>query len=146
MNVFNHKHICLVLLGLSISLLGGCRSPQSSESQSSLADDRQIVASQSEHLQKVEVTGKVRVYRLLREDDEGARHEKFLVLLSNGTTVMIAHSIDEAPPVPVHPGDDVTIHGEYIWNQKGGVIHWTHHSDSPRHEGGWIEFQGQRYQ
>ena len=51
-----------------------------------------------------------------------------------------------APTVPIQAGNVVRIHGEYIWNRLGGLIHWTHHSDSPKHESGWIEFNGQRYQ
>jgi len=74
-------------------------------------------------------------------------HQKFLVLLSNGTTVLVAHNLKMAQAVPVHLGDLVTIHGEYIWNPKGGLIHWTHHCDLPyRHQGGWIELDGIRYQ
>jgi hypothetical protein len=48
--------------------------------------------------------------------------------------------------VPAQAGDIVTVHGEFIWNQRGGVLHWTHHSDTPRHESGYIDFAGNRYQ
>jgi hypothetical protein len=37
------------------------------------------------------------------------------------------------------------MHGEYIWNKKGGVLHYTHHSTT-RHESGWIQLNGQVYQ
>lgn len=106
----------------------------------------EVLAAQNNRAVKVEVTCTTRVKKLLPEDTRGRRHQKFLLGLSNGTTVLVAHSIDSAPYVPISPGDVITLHGEYIWNAKGGLIHWTHHSDSPRHEGGYIDFNGQRYQ
>jgi hypothetical protein len=66
--------------------------------------------------------------------------------LDNGTRVLVAHDTKLAPRVPLQEGDFVRIRGEYIWNQKGGVIHWTHHSPNGRHEPGWIEFNGNRYE
>ncbi len=106
----------------------------------------EVLAAQNNRAVKVEVTCTTRVKKLLPEDTKGRRHQKFLLGLSNGTTVLVAHSTDSAPYVPISPGDVITLHGEYIWNPKGGLIHWTHHSDSPRHEGGYIDFNGQRYQ
>ncbi len=109
-------------------------------------DDRQIRQAQEAHMINAEVTGKAVVLKLLPDDRQGLQHQKFLLQLSNGTTILVAHDISYAPKVPIVPGDQITIHGSYIWNSKGGLIHWTHHSDSPRHEGGWIQFQGQYYQ
>jgi hypothetical protein len=135
-----------VLVGLLVILCAGCKSTPGRAVAPSVTDDSQIVAFEQAHRMNTEITGKVKVYKLLREDDEGLRHEKFLVMLSDGTTVLVAHSIDKAPSVPVSPEDTIIIHGEYVWNPKGGVIHWTHHSDSPKHEGGWIDFKGKRYE
>lgn len=108
--------------------------------------ETEVQQAQANHAIKQMVTITTRVKRMLPEDRKGRAHEKFLLGLQDGSTVLVAHSIDSAPYVPVQPGDIVTIHGEYIWNAKGGLIHWTHHTDSPRHEGGWIDFNGQRYQ
>jgi len=111
----------------------------------SLGDTEAITAQQS-HAIKVEITVQAPVKKLLPDDTRGLPHQKFLIRLSNGTTILIAHDTKMAPRVPLSPGDSPTIHGEYIWNDRGGLIHWTHHTDTPRHEGGWIDFNGVRYQ
>lgn len=119
--------------------------PQGQEEQGNV-DDAQVIEAQSKHWKKVEVTITAPVRKLLPDDTRGLPHQKFLLNLSNGTTVLIAHDTKMAPHVPIEPGSIVTIHGEYIWNRKGGLIHWTHHTDTPRHEGGWIDFNGSRYE
>lgn len=110
------------------------------------SDQADILTAQRAHMSKVEITIMAPIYKLLRDDTEGIPHQRFLIWLNNGTTVLIAHDLRMARRVPVNKGDVVKIHGEYIWNEKGGVIHWTHHSDTPYHEGGWIDLKGNRYQ
>ena len=34
----------------------------------------------------------------------------------------------------------------YFLNEKGGVIHWTHHDPQNRHVSGWLKHNGQTYQ
>ncbi len=108
--------------------------------------DERVIQAQQEHLQKVQVTFSARVKKLLKDDLVGEQHQKFLVILSNGTTVLVAHNISMAPRVPLQAGDTVTLSGEFIWNKKGGVLHWTHKSDTVNHQSGWIEYAGQRYE
>ena len=105
-----------------------------------------VLAAQRSHLRRVYLTVEAPVLKLLADDTRGIPHQRFLLTLTNGTTVLVAHDTQMAPRVPVRAGDMVRIHGEYIWNEKGGVIHWTHHSNSILHEPGWIELNGQRYQ
>lgn len=120
--------------------------PANEQQVSAEIGDTQAIQAQDAHAIKVEITVAAPVKKLLREDTRGLPHQKFLLQLSNGTTVLVAHDIKYAPQVPLQAGDTPIIHGEYIWNRKGGVLHWTHHSDTPRHEGGWIYFNGQKYQ
>ena len=109
-------------------------------------DQVEVLKAQREQDHRVEVTVTAKVLKMLPEDTRGIPHEQFLLILNNGTTVKVAHDTAMAERVPLQAGDVVHIHGEYIWNEKGGVIHWTHHSDSPRHPGGYIDFNGKRYQ
>jgi hypothetical protein len=95
----------------------------------------------------VQVDAAGRVQRVLADDREGSAHQRFIVELPSGLTVLVAHNIDLAPRVPeLDVGDDVVVHGQYEWNEKGGVIHWTHHDPQGRHAGGWIEHDGRRYE
>jgi hypothetical protein len=85
------------------------------------------------------------VERLLPDDTQGSRHQRIIVRIPSGRTVLIAHNIDLAPRVePLRPGDRLRFRGEYEWNDKGGVVHWTHHDPSGRRAGGWIELGGRR--
>lgn len=92
----------------------------------------------------VTVTG--RVVRLLADDNEGDRHQRFILELDSGQTLLISHNIDLAPRINnLEISDRVILRGEYEWNEKGGVIHWTHHDPDNRYAGGWIEHEGRRY-
>ena len=83
------------------------------------------------------------VVSILSDDTVADRHQRFIVKLSSGQTLLIAHNIDLAPRVsPLNPTDKVTILGEYIWNGEGGIIHWTHHDPDGSQPGGWIRRSG----
>lgn len=87
------------------------------------------------------------IERTLRDDNEGSRHQRFIVRLGSGHTVLISHNIDLAPRVPVSRGDEISFRGKYEWNQQGGVVHWTHHdprSPDRIEAGGWLDVDGRR--
>lgn len=93
------------------------------------------------------VAGRGTVVRLLADDVEGGRHQRFIVQLASGQTLLVAHNIDVAPRVEgLRVGDPVTFRGVYEWNAEGGVVHWTHHDPVGSHAPGWILHEGQRYQ
>ena len=85
----------------------------------------------------VEVEGVVE--RELADDDEGSRHQLFTIRLSSGHTLLVSHNIDLADRVPIDRGDLVRVRGQYEWNDRGGVLHWTHRDPAGRREGGWIQ-------
>jgi hypothetical protein len=95
----------------------------------------------------LQVRGEGVVTKILSDDIEGSRHQRFILRLSNGQTLLVAHNIDLAPRISkLRTGDAVEFNGEYEWNSKGGVIHWTHHDPGGRHIGGWLKHDGKTYQ
>ena len=101
-------------------------------------------ANQAENL---EIEGQGTVSRLLADDTEGDRHQRFIVRLSSGQTLLVTHNIDVAPRVTsLQVGDMVGFKGEYVWNEQGGLIHWTHQDPAGNHEPGWIRHNGRTYQ
>ena len=86
------------------------------------------------------------VTRILPIDNEGSRHQRFLLTTSTGMSLLIAHNIDLAPSIPLKIGDQISVHGQYEWNQKGGLIHWTHHDPDNQHPGGWIIHNNVKYE
>ena len=86
------------------------------------------------------------VKRTLADDNEGSRHQRFILAVPGGKTLLVAHNIDLADRVPLKTGDQLSLHGRYETNDRGGVMHWTHHDPDGRQQGGWIEVNGDRYE
>jgi len=87
------------------------------------------------------------VSRILSDDNKGDRHQRFIVSLPSGHTVLIAYNIDIAPRISnLREGDPITFSGVYEWNAQGGVVHWTHHDPSGRHPSGYLQHNGKSYQ
>lgn len=105
----------------------------------------QIRAAQNNSDARFWTTVQGTVVKNLRDDREGNPHQRFLLEITPGITLLVAHNIDLAKRVPVREGSQVTVSGEYVWNNRGGILHWTHHDPRGR-QGGWIELNGQRYE
>jgi hypothetical protein len=102
------------------------------------ADDSLAKAIAS-HAEDVPVTGSGEVVKLLPDDLDGSPHQRILVRVAGGGTVLIAHNIELAPRVsPLARGDTLEFAGDFVWNDKGGVVHWTHPDPQGRHRAGWI--------
>ena len=101
----------------------------------------------AEHRSGIEVTADASVTRLLSDDSvPSGTHQRFIVRVNGSSqTLLIDNNVDIGKRVPVAVGDSVTVHGEYVWNDQGGLIHFTHHDPAHTHEDGWIERQGVRY-
>lgn len=97
----------------------------------------------AEQRSDIQVSGRGTVFKLLPDDNHGSRHQKFLIRLSSGLTLLIAHNIDLAPRVEqLKAGDSIEFYGEYEWNEQGGVVHWTHRDPKGRHLAGWLKHKG----
>ncbi|MEM9752003.1 MAG: DUF3465 domain-containing protein [Planctomycetota bacterium] len=93
------------------------------------------------------VTGSGVIVKVLPDDNEGSRHQRFLVDLYDGHTIKISHNIDLAPRVPnPREGEELTFKGDFEANELGGVVHWTHHDPRGRHEPGYLIYAGQKYE
>ncbi|MGX9522260.1 DUF3465 domain-containing protein [Vibrio mediterranei] len=111
------------------------------------ANDVQLRRAYENQQSDLQVKGEGTVSRILSDDNKGSRHQRFILRLDSRQTLLVAHNIDLAPRIPdLKVGDRVLFYGEYEWNNKGGVIHWTHHDPRNRHEHGWLKHQGKVYQ
>ncbi|MEM1253084.1 MAG: DUF3465 domain-containing protein [Cyanobacteria bacterium P01_H01_bin.21] len=93
------------------------------------------------------VEGMGRVERLLSDDLVGSRHQRFILRLASGQTLLVSHNIDVAPRIDtLHVSDEVRFRGEYEWNEQGGILHWTHDDPKDWHADGWLIHNGMRYE
>ena len=101
----------------------------------------------AEHRSNVQLTVSGIVSKVLRDDTQGARHQRFIMRLPSGHTLMVSHNIDLAERVAdLQIDTEIAVSGEYEWNEQGGVMHWTHHDPGGRHPPGWIKYRERIYQ
>jgi hypothetical protein len=116
------------------------------EQSASVVDDSAIGRAFASRASDIQVQGEGTVIRLLADDLNGSRHQRFIVQLASGQTLLVSHNIDLAPRIDeLQVGDSVSFNGEYVWNEKGGVIHWTHHDPKGRHVAGWVKHNGKTF-
>ncbi len=144
----------LVLIGvmLAAAYFGGVQSGfipgRDDASVSSVGSADQVLRAAFENRQSnVQVLGSGRVTKVLSDDNDGSRHQRFIVELASGQTVLVSHNIDLANRIDsLRAGDRLEFYGEYEWNAQGGVIHWTHRDPRGSHVAGWIKHKGHTYQ
>jgi len=138
--------LLVAVAALLLLLATGCGGGATA-SPSAAAGDPALAQAFESHASGVEVLGSGTVVRLLADDLEGGRHQRFILELASGQTVLIAHNIDVAPRLDgVEVGDGVAFRGVYEWNAQGGVVHWTHHDPSGEHPSGWLRSGGRTVQ
>jgi hypothetical protein len=140
-------HIAAVVVcGLIWTACGGAVQT-SGQNGGAAGDDSPIGRAFKNRTSNVQVEGEGVVTRILADDLSGSRHQRFIVRLKSDQTVLIAHNIDIAPRVAgLQEGDSVRFYGEYVWNEKGGMVHWTHHDPGGRHAAGWLKHNARTYQ
>ncbi|UOB53611.1 DUF3465 domain-containing protein [Acinetobacter junii] len=110
-------------------------------------DQQKIMQAYQQQISNIQVQSKGEVKAILADDNDGSRHQKMILKLENGLTVLVAHNIDLAPRVEGLRKDEIVeFYGEYEYSPKGGVIHWTHHDPQGKHVDGWLKYQGKSYQ
>jgi hypothetical protein len=120
---------------------------QSSAAADVRSGDAAVARAFANRLGNQQLVGQGTVIKMLADDTNGSRHQRFIVRLESGHTLLVSHNIDLAPRIDaLRTGDTVAFYGEYEWNPKGGVIHWTHHDPQGRHPAGWIRHGGRTYQ
>lgn len=102
----------------------------------------EIMAAYRQQRSRVWVEFQAEVIRQLADDNQGSRHQRFIVQLANQHSLLISHNIDLAPRIPLQTSARLEIRGRYEWNRKGGVVHWTHHDPDGDTAGGWIRYNG----
>lgn len=137
-------------LALGVALYNSINDPDRDSSDRSTPpslDNEQVYAAYENRQSDVQVRGSGKVVKVLADDTKGSRHQKMILSGPSGLRLLIAHNIDLAPRIEnLREGDTVEYYGEYEWNQKGGVIHWTHHDPGGRHIDGWLKHRGKTYQ
>jgi hypothetical protein len=139
------KRIHIAAVVVCALIWAGCGSAIQSSGQNGVAavDDSPIGRAFKNRTSNVQVEGEGIVARILADDLAGSRHQRFVVRLASGQTVLIAHNIDIAPRVAgLEKSDSVRFYGEYVWNAQGGMVHWTHHDPEGRHVSGWLKHNG----
>jgi len=95
----------------------------------------------------IQVEGEGKISKILPDDTNGIRHQKMIVVLNSGQSILLTHNIDLAGKVnPIRLGDSIAFNGEYVWNEKGGLVHWTHHDPKGHHVAGWLKYNEKIYQ
>lgn len=148
MNKKTTNKLYYLLVALVFGFLGYLQNLDSSTNKSlqSLSSNSSIEEAFKNKQSDLQVNGVGVVIKVLKDDTKGHKHQRFLLRLASNHTLLIAHNIDLAPRInTLKKGDRVEFYGEYEYNKKGGVVHWTHHDPNRRHEDGWLKHQDKIY-
>jgi hypothetical protein len=110
------------------------------------ATDSALLSAIERHRSEIWGVAAGTVERLLEDDRKGIPHQRFIIRIETGTTILVDYNLDLAPRVPLDVGDSVLVRGEYHWSELGGRIHWVHHDPSGAPGGGWLKLRGKLYQ
>jgi hypothetical protein len=139
---------CFMFFACSVkSTPNGTNNPPANHLDSILTPISEIEAAFANQDSGISVIVKGSITRILTDDTAGEAHQRFIIALSNSQTLLIEHNIDISPRVQgITVGSLVYVHGDYIWNSQGGLVHWTHHDPDGVHEDGWIVFEDVKYE
>jgi hypothetical protein len=110
------------------------------------SDDNILQTAFNNRQTDIQVHGKGIVIKLLADDTSGSKHQKFILQLVSGQTLLISHNIDISTKIDtLSINDSIEFYGEYIWNSKGGLVHWTHRDPNNSHIDGYLKHQNITY-
>lgn len=145
-NKFNPKRAIPLLVIALLFVVADNYQKRHSTSPSSTTDNTSVEQAFSNKQESVQVSGNGTVVTLLPDDLKGSKHQKFILKISKNLTILIAHNIDLAPKIKtLKTGDLISFAGEYEYNNRGGLVHWTHHDPGNRHQDGWLKHNGKTY-
>jgi hypothetical protein len=136
--------LAMAIIAVALFLAWGHFTATNDPPGASPLDNEAISIAFKAHRSGVRVTGEGVVTKVLPDDNDGSRHQRFVVGLESRQTLLVVHNIDLAPRLTrLESGDSVAFSGVYEWNPKGGLIHWTHHDPSGEHQPGWLRHNGE---
>lgn len=89
--------------------------------------------------------GSMTVTKVLPDDNNGLKHQKWVVRLTNGTTLQAVYNSDMCPRVPIKVGDVIAMGGMFIWTNSGPMLHWLHHDPRGNRPDGYVYVKGNFY-
>jgi hypothetical protein len=121
-------------------------SVESSQSQGDLSSDAALVSAVNGRRRLNFVQGgNMTVIKVLPDDNQGLKHQKWIVRLSNGSQLMGVYNSDMCERVPLKAGDVIAMGGQFIWTNEGGLLHWLHHDPRNHRPDGFVQLNGKFY-
>lgn len=134
------RTISRVMFLLICFVLGGC-----GEGEAPITNDRLIETFESGRT-GIWGSGHGPVVQILGDQEIGGETmQRFTVRLNDELVLQIRHPLAHADRVPVERGGEVRFQGYYEWEARGGFLSLTYHDPEQPGSGGWIEYDGTRY-
>lgn len=115
--------------------------------EATVTDDRDLVkANRDRRTVRFVRAANLTVTKLMPDDNDGSRHQRFYAKLSDNSEVYIVYSLEYGRVrVPVNVGSIIGVGGEYRWTKFGGLLHWVHEDHRDQRPDGYVEVRGVRY-
>lgn len=110
------------------------------------ADDSALLQaiSQDQNVNYIEA-GQMVVTKVLPDDTQGLPHQKWLVRLSDNSTLELVYNSDMGDRVPVEVGEVMSAGGQLIMAQQGPLLHWLHADPRKNRPDGYVYVNGTYY-
>lgn len=88
-----------------------------------------------------------RVIKLLRADNRGARHQRWIMQLSSGHTITAVYNIDLSEKIPLEVDATMDLAGQLVFGDKkhDPILHWIHADPQKRRRDGYVIYNGKTY-